>query len=235
MMEPLHGLTLIGVTLLGTFWSGCGSRDIETIEAPPGCPLPPTLPPPVSARLLDDLEDGDYHLIKGDDGLDGAWELWDDKTNPGLLTTVSANCAAFGKFALHVKSEGQTDWGASINLFFRSSPPRPRPYDGSRFNAVSFYAAATPSQGPLASKKVGISTMDTAWEGNCSQCTDNFGKRITIDHRWQRFVLPFSELIQEGWGQPNNVPFKTNEIVQIALQLGSKFDLWVDQVAFEKL
>jgi hypothetical protein len=243
MKEPVHRISILNATLVGLLLAACGSRQVETISGPPGCPLPPTAPPPTSARLLDDLEDGDMNLIAGD-GLDGSWEFWDDKTNSNLLMANSTMCAAFGKFAVHARSDGQTGWGASVNLFFRAPPPRPRPYDGSRFNAVSFYAAIIPpavgvgsdaDANPTVRIKAAISTMETAWEGNCKSCTDNFAKYIEISNRWQRFVLPFSELRQEGWGDPKNLAFKTNDIVQLAIQLGQKFDLWIDQVAFEQL
>jgi len=243
MKDLLHRISKRNATLLGLLLAACGSRQVETISGPPGCPLPPTAPPPSSARLLDDLEDGDMNLVVGD-GLDGGWEFWDDETNSNLLMENSTNCAAFGKFAIHARSDGQTNWGASVNLFFRASPPRPRPYDGSQFNAVSFYAAITPQPAgagrdpeanPTMRFKAAISTMETAWEGHCTSCTDNFAKYIVIGTRWQRFVLPFSELRQDGWGNPNNIAFKTNDIVQIAIQLGQKFDLWVDHVTFERL
>lgn len=214
----------------------CGPASIETIAAPPECPLPALEPPPAmgdGALLVDDLEDGDF-LGKTDGALNAEWEFWYDGTQPNpQVAQVSNACAAVGRYALHLtSSDRHRDWGASASLFFREAP-HPQPFDASEWNAISFYLASGRSQVPR-NMRVSVSTMDTAWDGRCTSCVDNFGTSVPVTGRWQRFVVRFSEARQVGWGVPQ-VAFNPAELVQLHVELNQAYDVWVDHVRLERL
>lgn len=215
--------------------AGCGASAVETIVVPPQCPLPALqMPPEVPFLMINDLESGSFMGSKSA-GMDAVWEFWRDETNPSPQQVRVANeCAALGSHALHAFSQGpHQGWGASANLFF-VGPPRPKPYDGQAWNAISFYMALGPTADSPRSIRVSVSTMETAWQGRCTSCVDNFGLAFELTSRWQRFVLPFSQLRQMGWGIPQT-SLKLDQLVQFHIALDQQYDVWVDHVRFELL
>jgi hypothetical protein len=214
--------------------AACGERTVETISASPQCPLPPveSMPLGIAPLLVDDLEDGDTVGLRNG-GLAGDWEIWDDGTlKPSFQS--SNQCAAVGNFALHIRSPGQKDWGASASLFFAPPKGRPLPYDASVWNAISFYMALSPSDPTARNFRASVSTMETAWNGRCASCVDNFSRQVWVTNRWQRYVLRFDELKQQGWGKPQTT-LKPNQLVQLHIALEKTFDVWIDQIQFERL
>ncbi|MDX2020068.1 MAG: hypothetical protein SF187_07485 [Deltaproteobacteria bacterium] len=203
------------------------------MTASPACPLPNVqLPPqPQAYLIIDDLEDGD-NLTGRTGGLGGNWEIWDDDSAKPTAS-VSNTCAALGKYAMHLSTTGQTGWGASASVFF-AAPPHPSPFNGSGWNAISFYMALSPNDTRPRTFRASVSTMETAWNGRCTSCVDNFGTGVAVTGRWQRFVLPFADLRQMGWGVPP-ASFKLDEIVQFHVALDQKFDVWIDHIQFERL
>jgi len=214
--------------------AACDARTVETISATPECPLPPLETAALSPvqLVVDDLEDADTVGHKNG-GLAGDWEFWND----GTLTPsfqASNQCAAVGKFALHIRSPGQKDWGASASLFFAPPKGRPLPFDSSAWNAISFYMALSPSDTVERNFGASVSTMETAWNGRCTSCVDNFSRQVWVTNRWQRYVLRFDDLKQQGWGKPQTT-LKLNQLVQLHIALEKNFDVWIDQIQFERL
>lgn len=212
--------------------AACEPTAVQTLTQRADCPLPlvQAAPPSLAHLLIDDLEDGDKATNR-EGGLGGSWEVWDDSTATPIAE-VSNTCAALGSYSMHVFTSGQKGWGASASLFF-AAPPNPTPFDGTAWNAISFYMALSPNDTRPRTFRASVSTMDTAWNGRCTSCVDNFGAGVAVTNRWQRFVLPFAELKQMGWGVPP-APFKASEIVQLHLALEQDFDVWIDHIQFER-
>jgi hypothetical protein len=70
------------------------------------------------------------------------------------------------------------------------------------------------------------------------QC-DPFGKAFTLSSSWQFYRIPFSEMVQKGYGLPEQAPDLAHFLqLKINLSLGqlgaASYDVWVNDFAFYK-
>jgi hypothetical protein len=152
-------------------------------------------------------------------------------------------CAARGTWAGHFVGSGFTGWGANWSAIFHPTTFYPATatykavaYDGSVYGGISFWAACGESIPSDFLLSVGMSTMDTAWNGSiCSpatKCADHYLVKITLTHSWQRFDLRFGDMKQGGWGIPQ-VSMRRDQMVGFVLWPTQDFDIWIDDVRFE--
>ena len=219
---------------------GCGPS-IEPINVASGCPGQPVRVPNQYAnepadQLIDDFEDGDLSLPSPPiAGRDGSWIRGTDGSSGALIVEVSPRCAARGGFAGHFAARGFTSWGNNWNAVFRaSSTSKAVPYDGSKYNAISFWAAFGADNGEPFQVPMGLTTMDNAWNsGGCTACMDFYAAKVPLSHDWQRFVIPYSQMQQSGSGNPQVPIMRRDQLVGFIIYPRQQFDIWIDDVRFE--
>ena len=217
---------------------GCGPS-VNPIEVASGCPGQPLRGPEEYAgepadRLIDDFDDGNFSIAPVG-GRDGQWIRGTDNSPTGaLIIEVSSQCLARGKYAGHFAARGFTSWGNNWTAVFHpSSNGTAVPFDGSKYSAISFWAAFGADNGDSFDVPVGLTTMDNAWNsGGCSPCTDYYAAKVPLSHNWQRFVVPFDHMSQSGFGSPQ-VPMRRDQLVGFIIWPRQQFDIWIDDVRFE--
>jgi hypothetical protein len=186
-------------------------------------------------QLIDDFESGNNYLppIEGRDGL---WVLGQDFSATVLIDEVSSRCAARGAWAGHFEAKGSKILGNNWTAVFRAPTSRSVavPYDGSKYNKISFWAAFGANNGPDFEVPVGLTTMDNAWNsGGCSPCMDFYAAKVSLSHDWQRFVVPFDNMRQSGTGKPQVPIMRRDQLVGFIIWPQQQFDIWIDDVRFE--
>lgn len=219
---------------------GC-ERTISPIEVVPGCPARPMRGPEALAgapesQLIDDFESGALTLAR-QEGRDGEWYLiLKDRTRPGYSAERSSQCVARGQYAGHLVTSAALDWGAMWLAYFRGPVTAELPplYDASKYVGFSFWAGFDAANGDPVSIRVGLVTLDTAWNGGvCSTlCMDFHGLEVIPSQTWQRFEIRFDELRQQGWGDLQ-APLKRDQLVGFVLWPNQKSNLWIDDLRFE--
>jgi hypothetical protein len=219
--------------------SGCDST-ISPIQVAPGCPDRPLRDPEKWAasapatQLIDDFESADGRLAR-EENRNGQWVLSTDATAGASTAGTSSLCVANGAYAGHFVPVASADWGAMWSANFRApAVSGAQPYDGSKYGGLSFWAAFDAANGPPFSIRVGLVTVDTAWNGGvCSTyCMDFHGIDVTPGTAWQRFEIRFDDLRQQGWGDVQ-APLRRDQLVGFVVWPNRKADLWLDELRFE--
>jgi hypothetical protein len=230
-------------SVLFTAWlvlaSGC-DRTISPIDVAPGCPDRPVRAPEQWAstpatQLIDDFESGDGRVAR-EEGRDGEWVLSVDRVTGTTASAATASrCAGRGLWAGHFTTSASSDWGAMWTAGFRTTASgNAQPYDGSQYGGISFWAGLDAANGAPAAIRVGVVTMDTAWNGGlCSKyCMDFHGIEVTPDMTWRRFEIRFDKLRQQGWGDVQT-SLRRDQLVGFVVWPNHACDLWLDDVRFE--
>lgn len=109
------------------------------------------------------------------------------------------------------------------------------PFDVSKYQGVSFYA----KKGPGTTSKVRINFPDKNTDeagGVCAHCSNHFGLNLKLTEEWQKFIVPFDALSQDGdWGNPRPRSLDTSAVFALHFHVndkGKNFDVWVDEIAF---
>jgi hypothetical protein len=221
--------------------SACSGGVVQPIEVAAGCPEQPLRGAELVAgepadRLIDDFEDGDIFLTRVA-GRDGLWIENDDGTSQMQVGWQNATrCAARGSRAAHFSGSGFTAWGANLTAILRQSMGfTATGYDGMAYGGVSFFAAIG-SDGPASlDVPVGITTLDTAWNGGvCApmKCMDYHRTVMTLTPVWRRIAIRFTDLKQQGWGDPQ-IALNPLRLVGLIMWPDHPFDIWLDDVRFE--
>ena len=186
----------------------------------------------LDGSLVDDMNDGDG-FIPDVGGRTGSWSsthddtpeasMFPEPTEPFSMTDTGDSCR---KMASRVFGGPYAVWGAAWGFGLGA------PYDMSAFSGISFLAKI--EAGSASVIRVSIETTDTnPWGGVCegAQCGDNFGRRVTLSNKWQRYTLPFDALMQEGWGlQVGEFDPAKAFGVKFSVGAGAAFDVWIDDV-----
>ncbi len=185
-------------------------------------------------QLIDDFESGN-NVLPTYGGRNGSWVLGSDLSSGVLIDEISPHCAADGRYAGHFAASGFTSWGNNWTAIFRATTATgmAAPYDGSKYSAISFWAAFGGDNNAAFEVPVGLTTMDNAWNGNgCTVCMDFYGVTVPLSWNWQRFVVPFDQMAQSGTGSPL-VPMRRDQLVGFIVWPRQQFDIWIDDVRFE--
>jgi len=234
MVSRIPSLLLLAAVPLGV---GCGGS-LEPIINSPGCPRGPVRGPAEYAdepiiRLIDDFETGDGRL-PAVGNRNGFWVQGTDFTGR-LLTEPSNKCAGRGTWAGHYAASGWTGWGNNWTAVFQETQGDSAvPFDARAWAGISFWAAFggfNPADFALA---VGVTTMDTAWNGGiCSGgCMDYYRATVPLAHEWRRYVIWFRDLAQQGWGSPL-LAMRKDQLVGFILSPAQACDIWIDDIRFE--
>jgi len=216
-----------------------------------GCVMPgqkPVLSSSVEAQvtecddeaLIDDGEDNNNQgAVK--EGRGGYWYTYVDEmgstVNPpagsvGGQFTMSEGGAENSQFAARINgtlASGGVIFGAmGVNF----TDPKDV-YDASKYGGISFWAKR--GAGSVDTVRVKMPDINTDPEGeNCSKCFDDFGADITLTESWKKYVIPFSRLKQQGWGDKKRLVEKSQVFgLQWQAQVpGGSYDIWVDDIRF---
>jgi hypothetical protein len=184
-------------------------------------------------RLIDDFEGGDAFLPKVG-GRDGAWILGSDESFDLLTAAASTACAGRGARAGHFAGSGFSDWGANWTAVLRNTRNNTAVgYDATGYAGISFWAALGGRYSEPAPLPVGVTTLDVAWNGGvCTQCMDFYRTLVWLTPNWQRLLIRFDDLAQNGTGDPQ-VPLRRDQLVGFIVWPDRDFDVWLDDVRFE--
>jgi len=230
--------TLVLLTALVVLTGGC-DRTISPIAVVSGCPDRPMRGPDQWAgepatQLIDDFESGDGRLAR-QEGRDGEWILSKDTTAAVSSAGTSSRCVGRDQYAGHLVTSASSEWGAMWIADFRApATGSAQPYDGSKYGGISFWAGFDAANGDPFSIRMGLVTVDTAWNGGVcnTYCLDFHGIDVTPSTTWQRFEIRFDELRQQGWGDVQ-APLRRDQMVGFVLWPNRKSNLWIDDIRFE--
>jgi hypothetical protein len=234
--------------------SSCGTdaglSDAGGVVAALGC----SDPDPGVVDYLDDMEDGNA-MILGRDGRIGQWYTYHDKTdgtlNPDMMVVPvmepipGGRCHTSTK-AMRVTGSGFSDWGAGFGFDLHygttaAGVPGEQPYDGSRFNGITFWARV----GEMSVSAIQFGIGDD-WSrpdgGHCTTdptsgptaCYDDFGSLVTLSTTWQRYTFRFGQLQQRSFGLPRPA-LDTAALMSVELGIppgAPAFDIWIDDIGF---
>jgi hypothetical protein len=203
-------------------------------------------------EVIDAIDDNRFpHMIPRSNGRIGYWLSLNDGTPGGTQTPgpdslrMSLGGVNGGPYAAHLTGQGFTSWGIDMEIDLNKTPMGPMfTYNAGAYTGLTFWAklGAGDMCAPASACRIlrlNLATRDTDTVGNvCTHCEDHFGTWITLTHDWQKYTVAFSELHQDGWGNPGpaqGLTFDATRVYSIKFQVkpaGRPFDFWIDDVAF---
>jgi len=202
-----------------------------------------------SNPMIDDFDDG--NATNEADGRLGTWFAYDDEsggtqTPPANDLLPETGGVKPNGYALHVEGGGYAIWGSNYVVDFRSDCA----YDASVYDGITFWARGSitidpdatsdPSGGDRELLKVMVTETNVVpldFGGECdetrSQCWDSHKARIALEPCWRRYVLPFADLEQDGWGlDGGELDLDRLYIIGFEIAQGHRYDYWLDELAF---
>ena len=198
----------------------------------------------VAPELIDDAEDAD-NRIKVNQGRNGYWLTFDAAA--GCTLSPESGASPFmaqapsgtgtGDHALHFVSSGGATDGCGINLEFTSLPVKL--YDASEYTGISFGARSESAAKTLLFKVV-VAATDPRFEqcdpaaaaDSMMQCYDHLQTTVQLTTAWREIVVPFADLVQEGWGySAGDFDATTLVAIQWVAKPGTA-NVWIDDVKF---
>jgi hypothetical protein len=184
-------------------------------------------------NMIDDLEDNDGSILLLGSRV-GAWYTYHDATAGGMQTPemgiafVPQDCGRASVKCARTTGSGFADYGAGFGFDFNNTGSAKGIYDVGSFTGIAFWAKGT----PFRLKVLTSATVPAAEGGSCAttKCSDNFGTAIAANADYQQFVVPFSSLTQEGWGDKATFDPKTVIGVQFQVKANVTFDISIDDV-----
>jgi hypothetical protein len=226
--------------------SGGGGSTIGGADAGP-----PIVPPTTVLFTIDDFEDRDARTQFVLNGR-GHWysapgPLGKFFPAPCFVTSIiDPSLAVDSKVALHVYgAKFMTGGQADVGVFFRANAPEcDQPLDASSMTGIRFKARtgtlAPTDRGMFRVSVQTVATNPTSAAGTCTTgCSDAHGAYYyALPDQWLDYHVPFSRLIQQGWGQP--ATFDPSKILALVWSpkadttgaTAGCFDYWIDDVAF---
>jgi hypothetical protein len=207
------------------------------------------LPTPTNADdVISTFEDGTGNVNQVA-GRGGGFYMYNDMTGtqmppPGALPPARMESRCGGMFALCMKGNGFTTWGAGmgtdLGMTSTDGMMTKTTYDASMYTGISFWAKA--NMGSALALRVSLKDANTAPEGgNCDEtmdsgaeaCNDDWGKNITLTTSWAPYTMLYSELRQSMWGK-QFPSFNSAAVyaVQFQVNKGLDFDICIDDLAF---
>ncbi|HSC85888.1 MAG TPA: carbohydrate binding domain-containing protein, partial [Polyangiaceae bacterium] len=197
-----------------------------------------------TTSLIDDLEDGDVRIADVGSRV-GYWYTYNENAARPRVTTA-ALVQDGGSTVLHATGSHQGGVAADAaygGLGVDLNNPDPsqqgplsasrEPYDASDWDGFTFRIKSSSTK----SIRFEIVTTQIATQaegGNCTSgtCFDAFGMDVLLSAEWTTVKVPFTEVVQEGWGDTKS--FDPSSILGVAfedLSTGS-WDFHVDDLAF---
>jgi hypothetical protein len=197
----------------------------------------------VAPALIDDGEDAN-NRIKVNQGRNGYWSTFDAAA--GCTLSPESGASPFmaeapsgtgtGNYALNFVSSGGAADGCGVNLEFTSPVEL---YDASEYTGISFGARSESAAKTLLFKVV-VAATDPRFEqcdpaaaaDSMMQCYDHLQTTVQLTTAWQEIVVPFADLVQEGWGySAGDFDATTLVAIQWVAKPGTA-NVWIDDVKF---
>jgi len=167
----------------------------------------------------------------------GAWYTYNDETagaqqSPEMGASFLPDAGGRNNTsAAHTAGSGFTNWGAGMGFDLNNNGTTKLTWDASAFTGIAFWAKGT----AFRVKVLVPATVPSAEGGTCSGatgCGDNHGRAVEAATDWRQVVVPFSALMQEGWGTAT--AFTANQVIGIQFQTekSATFDVWIDDIGF---
>jgi hypothetical protein len=198
-------------------------------------------------RMISDFEAGmtssspPTALLNPVAGRDGSWVVGAADKSITYGSERSSDCAARGNYAGHFRADNLTSWGINWTAVFHpaivisATTSEAVPYDGRAYGGVSLWAAFSPNTGDP-EVRIGISTMDTAYNGPiCVEpnCADHYLTTIAPTTEWKLIHKRFADMKQIGYGDPQVPIMRKDQMVGFVIWPTQAFDLWIDDIRFE--
>jgi hypothetical protein len=187
-------------------------------------------------NMIDDME-ADTGSIKAQQGRVGAWYTYNDETVGGTQTPAMGATflpeaitggANGGTHAAHTSGTGFSTWGAGMGFDLNNNGSSKQIYSVAGKTGIAFWGRGGHA---IRVKVLTADTTPIAEGGTCTtSCGDNHGMVFTLTQSLQQFALPFSSLVQEGWGAA--VAFAPDKVIGVQFQVVANvpFDFWVDDI-----
>jgi hypothetical protein len=183
---------------------------------------------------IDDFEDGDAQLLPNE-GRNGIWFMTDDQSDGGVrspsptVEPLSVRHADGSTHAMHIWGRGFTREGVSLDVWFSEMKPL-KSFDACRYKGIAFYGRA--EGGTDGHLRLKVSSHGTEEGHGCAVCRDRYRVALLLTNTWAQFFVDFSELKQEGWGDP--VEFDRSRLygLEFATRQTAQFDMWIDDIRF---
>jgi hypothetical protein len=219
--------------------------DTRPSDPDPGAGVAPSCHPPTDQTGLDpvdDMEDLDLELL-GRNGRSGAWYAQSDSTggaqSPSPLAMTTVGTCAGDRGYLHLRGGGFDDWGSALLVDFVKGP---KAYDLGAYAGVRFWARNVNASGgavrvslPNADTDPLGGTCDSPADDGSKGCYNAFGRDLDeLGSAWKLITVTFSDLRQQpGWGKKIAGGFDRRAVFSLQLELpaGSRYDLWLDDIA----
>lgn len=244
-----------GVTSSGGTGSSAGGAPIAGAGgAPPagGAPsggTPSGGAPTVAPELIDNMEDGNNQLYL-QLARDGYWYTSADSAGSTIdpapatvfampsLPSGETGAGGGSEHAFHFNAKGSTStnssaWGALGGFdFLHVASGMKQPYDAHLYKGIRFWAKATPKVTLRIRVPIRDTTSDAVGSKCGTKCDDHYLKQQEITPTWTEYVLPWTDLIQQGWGMA--VPFDATSLIGVQFVVGPMLasDIWIDDVSF---
>ncbi|WP_437786850.1 hypothetical protein [Sorangium sp. So ce1097] len=198
---------------------------------------------PLELSLIDDMEDGNIGILRGDDAnpRQGAWYKYNDGSEEGVhepldaADLIEAMMPARRDSAMAVHTSGNalfTNWGAGIGFELSTSY-----YDATGYRGITFWARAEDDSATGMFVTFVDQQTDNAG-GICGTmagqvpCYDHYNTSVTLTSDWKHFKVPVECLKQEGYGRFEALAQDRLGAIQFSFGRGQAFDFWIDDVAF---
>lgn len=187
--------------------------------------------------LIDDFEDGNSQVAFVG-GRGGYWYVYTDKLGTTMTPSGTFESIEGGRNGSQYAAEmkGKIASGANVYAGMGMDFVSPKaPYDVSKYEGITFFAKRAP--GTIGKLIVKLPDVDTDPDGKiCTACYNDFAYTIDVGEDWQRYVLLFHDLRQDGtWGAPRKPHLDIHKVFAIhweTKQAGGTFDFFVDDIAF---
>jgi hypothetical protein len=190
------------------------------------------------------MEDQDAS-IANEGGRVGVWNILNDNSvgatqtpEPPTFTMSSIAPARSGSlYAARSAGSGFNLWGAGFGFDLNGDGETKSAFDASAFTGITFWAMTGLTKELTIRMTVGDG--NTSKEGGvctetASGCNDHFAANLVlVPGEWKQYTVLFSELAQDGWGEPFPAP-DASTLYSIWFTVGARvdFDIWVDDIAF---
>jgi hypothetical protein len=144
--------------------------------------------------------------------------------------------------ALQSRKPGFSNWGLTFGSNFSVEVSDATEWDGIGFWAKHGEASSVTSFNATLPDKY-TSNQQNGVEGAHFECRDGlevanlcdpFGRGISVTDDWRFYLLPFDEVLQQGFGKASPLGMlDVAEILGISFQIGAgTWDIWVDEVVY---
>jgi endoglucanase len=190
--------------------------------------------------LIDDLNDGNSQVAPVG-GRSGYWYVYADKqgttiTPAGTFESVEGGHGSTTGEQYTAEMKGKLATSSNVYAGMGMDFVSPKvTYDVSKYEGITFFAKRAP--GTISKLNVKLPDVNTDPDGKiCSDCYNDFAYTIDVGEDWQRYVLLFHDLRQDGtWGAPRKPHLDVHKVFAIHWEAktgGGTFDFFVDDIAF---